>query len=107
MSSSIESHATTVDVDDSAEFEEGSESVDLSDERRDTFDATTEDFATEDDEIIDDGVSNHKRKQTFDVWQYFSDVQVKEEGKMVSNVECIRCEKKYKVVRGGPTTILL
>lgn len=109
MSSPTESHAATDDVDNPVELEEGegSENVDLSDERRDTFNATTEDAETEDDEIIDDGASNHKRKRSSDVWQHFADIQVKEKGKMVSKVECICCKKKYKAVRGGPTTTLL
>jgi hypothetical protein len=100
MSSPIESHTATNDVDESVELVASSKSVTLSDELRDTVAvASVEGPNTE-------STSKHKRKKTSEVWKFFVAKQVNEKGKMVQKLECIYCKQRYKGVMGGPTTSL-
>jgi BED zinc finger len=100
MSSPIESIGGTATPTNEPDLLSEGESVDLSDEVRDTIDV----LAENDEEPT---VHGRKRKgKTSEVWQYFIEVEVMEKGNMVKKVKCLYCKKEYMSVIGGPTSTL-
>jgi BED zinc finger len=89
MSSPIESIGGTATPTNEPDLLSEGESVDLSNELRDTIDV----LAANDEEPTVDG--RKRNGKTSEVWQYFIEVEVMEKGKMVKKVKCLYCKKEY------------